>query len=193
MNRPPNPFVRALIAVTTPPVRALGYVLWALYWILFGWWLDKRLVRRRDEKLAAEIREALSFLFSDYGAIIIPNDRETPASNDFAAATVSVADLILRFYWGLGTLSIDVSSARNPKELHDLPSVLNLIDSAVARQQYSSVLEVEPVLRPHMRELIAAFSEDSYAEINRRLSDVYARDRVVTRQWEDEINRKLYG
>ena len=77
--------------------------------------------------------------------------------------------------------------------MHDLPSVLNLIDDTVSRQPYSSVVEVEPVLRPHMRELIAAFSKESYADVSRRLSDVYAHDRALTRQWENEINRRLYG
>jgi hypothetical protein len=189
-----NPLIQGLIAITTPPVRALGFILWGLYWILFGWWLDKRLVKKGNEKFAAQICHVLPFLFSDYGAVIIPNDQETTAANDFAQATVSVGGLILRFCRGLGEISIDVSSVRHAKELHDFSSVLNLIDDTVRRQSsYASLLEVQPLLRSHMKELIVAFSTESYAEINRRLSDVYAHDRAVTRQWENEINRKLYG
>jgi hypothetical protein len=192
MNRPSRPWVRTVIALTTPPARVLGFVLRTMHSVLFRWWLDKRLVKKSNEKFAHEIREELPFLFSEYGAEVIPNDREPRASFDFAYVTVSVAGLILRFCRGLGTTSIDVSSARNSDKSHDLSSVLNLIDGEVRRQSYSCLLEVEPLLRSHMKELIAAFSERNYDNVNRRLSDVYAHDRAATRQWEAEINRRLY-
>jgi hypothetical protein len=192
MNKQSNSWMRTFITLTAPPARALGFLLSVLYSLLFRWWLDKLMVKKGNEKFAEEIRETLPFLFSAYGAQVIPNDREPRASFDFAYVTVSMSGLILRFCRGLGTTSIDVSSLRNPEQSHDLSSVLNSIDSEVKRQSYSGLLEVEPLLRSHMKEVIEAFSERKYDEVNRRLSDVYSHDRAVTRQWETEINRRLY-
>ncbi len=44
-----------------------------------------------------------------------------------------------------------------------------------------------------MKELITAFSAERYPQIKVELLEIYARDRVLTKQWETEINRRLYG
>jgi hypothetical protein len=43
-----------------------------------------------------------------------------------------------------------------------------------------------------MSEIARAFSEEQYPHLLAQLQDIYARDRVVTKQLETEINRRLY-
>lgn len=61
------------------PMAVLGFLVLGIHKIFFSWWLDKRLVRRHDRLLAEEIREDLEFLFNEFGAQVVPNEKENPA------------------------------------------------------------------------------------------------------------------
>ena len=85
-----------------------------------------------------------------------------------------------------------VASTRAPNDWHEVSAVLSVMDVGVERQAFRNPADIARVLRPHMAEMEEAFSGDRHSEVERRLSDIYAHDGAVTRQWETEINRRLY-
>ena len=60
------------------------------------------------------------------------------------------------------------------------------------RQGFEHLLEIEEVLKLHMNGLGQAFSAERYLQTKAELLEMYARDRIITKQWETEINRRLY-
>jgi len=187
LNREPP----LLFRVIRPPLVLLRFVLNSGYALLFSWWLDKRLVDSSNREFAADIRKHLPFLFEQYGARILPNDREPPPSFDFALVTVVADDIVLRFFRDRGTVTVRASSTSAPDDSHELTTLLNVVDAAIKRRCFSHLLDVEPVLRSHMDDLRKAFSEGRYAYVKGQLSEVSQHDEVVRRQWEREINRRL--
>jgi hypothetical protein len=186
MNRKPS----LVVCLLRPPLVVLKFVVDRVYGILFAGWLDKLMVNRGNGEFLVDIRKYLPFLFHEYGARVLVNDREPPASFDFALVTLSVGDLILRFFRDRGTVTLRVSSIRAPNDSHELSTVLNLLDGNVERP--SHLLDIEPVLRAHMDDLRQAFSDTHYAYLKERLSEAAGYEGVVTRQWEREINCRLY-
>jgi hypothetical protein len=66
-----------IVAIVRPPLIVLRFVVEKAYSALFGWWFDDRVVKKNHDALLADIHKHLGFLFEDFGAQIIPNDRET--------------------------------------------------------------------------------------------------------------------
>jgi hypothetical protein len=182
-----------IIFVVRPPLVLIGVVVKAIYYLSFGWWLDPKLTRRLHEDLVSDIHKWLGFLFTDYGARIIPNDQEPPALFDFAMVTLSVGDLVFRIFRGRGDVTLRVASSRIPNEFHEFSTLLSAMDSGVKRQGFSHLMDIERILKPHMNELKEAFTAQRFPQIKDELLRIYARDRVITKQWETEINRRLYG
>jgi hypothetical protein len=187
---------RFVVAILRPPIIVLAFVLKTGYWLLLGWWLDDRLVRRENERFAQEIRKNMPVLFTQYGAKIIPNDREPPAAFDFAKVMVSVDELLFSLTRGRGSLAVHVASKLAPNEWHELSSVLSVLDmpeGVPTQAEYYRLQTVERLLQAHMGRLKEAFAEGRYAETKERLSEVYERNVRATRRLEAQINRKLYG
>jgi predicted GNAT superfamily acetyltransferase len=44
-----------------------------------------------------------------------------------------------------------------------------------------------------MKDLADAFSVEHYGHVKDELNETYTHDRLITKQWETEINRRLYG
>jgi hypothetical protein len=187
-------FNRWLIAVLTPPFRALGFVVSNVYSLLFGWY-DKRLARAAQGELEQEVRERLSFLLSEHNAQIAPDKKiRRLADIDWPIVTATADGLMLRFRRWRGELQVAVASALAPNDWHELSLVLSLIDPTekIQRGAIRDFTDVSRLLRPNMDRLKEAFSPERYAQLEKQLSEVRAFDRVVTRQWETEINRRLY-
>jgi hypothetical protein len=189
-------FGRFLIEVTTPPMRALGFIVGKLYSIIFGR-LDMRLAKKGQEKLASDIREELPFLLKVPGAEIGPTPGAPfPPAFDYAFITVSSGDLVLSFSRGQEHVSVYVAQRQSPRDGHELKLVLTLLDPAAKIQRtwtLYSLASVARLLEPRMDLLRKAFSEEDYPEFRKRLSEVEDYDRIVNRQFEAELNWRLYG
>jgi len=182
-----------IIFVVRPPLVLIGVVVKAIYYLFFGWWLDPKLTKRDHDQFLSDIHKWLGFLFSDYGATVIPNDKEPPLLFDFALVTLAVGDLIFRIFRDRGSFTLRVASSKSPNEFHEFSTLLSAMDSGIKRQGFSHLMDIERILKPHMKELMDAFTEQRYPQIKDELLGIYARDRVITKQWETEINRRLYG
>jgi hypothetical protein len=181
-----------VVAIVRPPLVVLRFVIEKSYSLVFGWWLDKRLVSRSNQRFGDDVRRHIAFLFDDYGARIIPNGPEPPASFDFALVTLSVGDLIFRFFRGRGDVTMNVASTRAPNDWHELSALLGVMDLGVQRRAFTDLADIGRILRLHMNEIRQALSPEHYRNTQRLLYEVYEHDHAVTRQWSAEINRRLY-
>jgi hypothetical protein len=170
-------------------------VIWAVektYAALFGH-RDLRLSKEDDERLAQEIRSNLSFLFDDYGARIVPDETlKHPRPFDYAVVIVSLDELSFRFIRGRGEFRVQVVPNRTPSVWEDLPLVLAMVDAEFERREFSSFLDVAASLKHRMKLLQEAFSADRCPELQQQLSEVHSHERAVIRQWETEMDRRLY-
>jgi hypothetical protein len=171
----------------------VGATIKGIYFLFFGWWLDPKMVRKLHEDLVHDVQIWLGFLFTDYGARIIPNVEEPPPLFDYALVTLSVGELAFRIFRGRETVRLSVAAPPSTSDFHEFSTVLSAMDSGVDRQGFNHLIDVERVLKPHMKDLIEAFSPRRYPQIKDRLKEIYNRDRMITKQLETEINRRLYG
>jgi len=164
--RPPSLGARMVVAALRPPLLALGFVFGNIYKLCFGW-LDKRTAKKDEERFADDIRTHLSFLFSECGAHIVPNEGVPfPPSFDGAYVTVAVGTLLLRFCRGRGDFSVGVASEFAPRDWEDFRLLADGIsewDTSQPRSAYPYSLDsFERVLRPRLAALQEALSRERF-------------------------------
>lgn len=155
------PFVR-------PPLLIVRAVLSPLYHLSFDW-LDRRLAKKREERLARDVQLAMKFLFTDHGARIVPNEGvRFPPSFDYAFVTVALDDVFIRFCRGRGELSVSVASRLAPSKWRDLTFVMDpLMNEPVRIREgdFRDLWEVARILQPAIRNLTA----ERFRQLKQRL------------------------
>jgi hypothetical protein len=169
--RQPSLLARVVIAVLRPLLLVLGFIFGNLYKLCFGW-LDRRLARQNEQRFADEIRTHLSFLFTEHGAQIIPNEGTPfPPGFDGAYVTVIVGALRLRFVRGRGDFGVSVASEFAPQNWEDFRLVADNIsewDASQRRRDPYSLETFADVLRPRLPRLQEALSKERLeATLNR--------------------------
>jgi hypothetical protein len=169
--RKPSLSTRVIVTVLRPPFIILGFIFGNLYKLCFGW-LDRRIARQNEQRFADDIRSHLSFLFTEHGAQIIPNQGTPfPPSFDGAYVTVAVGTLRLRFGRGRGEFGVSVASEFGPQDWEDFRLVADDIgewDTSRPRPYSYSLETFEGILRPRLAELQEALSKDRFdATLNR--------------------------
>jgi len=182
-----------LATALRPPLVAVAWVGGRLYRLLFSRY-DEKLAKEHEEKLAADIQNVLPFLFDEMGGRIVPNEGvEFPPPFDYAVVTVDISPVRLRFTRGRDHLTVQVGPKVSPSNWHELSTALSVLGvHGVQRGSISGLEQAGRLLRLYRSELTDAFSEDQYPRLRAQLEEIYERDRIVTKQLETEINRRLY-
>ena len=181
-------------------------ILVPLFWVLDGTYAlffarqELRSSKKREEELGHEILVHLPFLFDDYGGRLCPYESpyktlKHPRPFDYAFVRVAFPDFSLLFFRGRKEISIRVAPNPPPSAWNaweDLPLLLSMIDEGFERREFKSFSDLETTLRPRMKLLQEALSPNRYPELLPRLANVHDHDRAIIRQWETEINRRLY-
>lgn len=186
---------RWIVSLVRPPLMVLGFIAKAVYLLFFGL-ADKRLAQKHQEMLAASVKAELPFLFNECGGVIIPN-QGVPfyPGFDFAIITVEVGEILFRFIRGRGDLDVRVAAKSDATVWHDVTLVISAIEDPedMKRKSFLSLSDFAPQLRRNMSRLVEAFSSAQYAETRQHLAKFDTYERVVTKQTETEINRRLYS
>lgn len=163
--RRPSPRAQLLFAVVRPPLVVLGFIFSNLFKLCFGW-LERRTARQNEERFAEDIRAHLSFLFTEHGAQIIPNEGTPfPPSFDGAYVTVAVGTLRLRFVRGRGDFGVTVASEFAPQQWEDFCLVADRRsewDTSRPRPYSYSLETFESILRSRVGRLQEALSKDRF-------------------------------
>ena len=139
------------IGIVRPFVLAIAFVLRIFYAGMFGWWLDGLLARVDNRRLADDVKQNVPVLFADnVGGRIVPSETPLPRSFDFAVATVSTPDFLIRFTRVRGELDVRVASTRPPHKWEDLSVVFKNSEFQESTNRssyaYSSLADVERLL-----------------------------------------------
>jgi hypothetical protein len=63
----------------------------------------------------------------------------------------------------------------------------------VKRGSIASLSQAGDLMRQHIVALSKAHTEGEYPRMRRQLMEIYERDRIIRKQLETEINRRIYG
>lgn len=149
------------IRIVRAPVLAIGFVISIIYAGLLGWWLDKLVAKRSDERLANDVRQNLAFLFNENCGQIVPcNDYQIPRAFDLALVTVATQDFWIRFARVSGEFNVEVGSTQAPHRWEDLSgalesaemqhgATLNDVVKTRPSRAYSSFADVARLLKTH--------------------------------------------
>jgi hypothetical protein len=182
-----------LAAALKPPLLVLRWAAGGIYTLLFSR-ADEKLAKKHEEKLAADIESCLPFLFGEMGGRIVPNeDVEFPPPFDYAVITIDTSQLRLRFTSGRDHLAVQIAPKFSQNSWHELSTILSVLEvPGTRRGSISELARAGRLLHLHMSEITDAFAEDRYPHLRTQLHEIYERDRIVTKQLETEINRRLY-
>lgn len=186
---------KVVVAIVRPPLFLFGFVLGGIYKLLFSR-SDRRGALANQQQLERDIRNEVPFLVSREGTRITPDDfGDSPPSFDYAMVDVASPPLTFRFTRGREQLSACVRRQGTEKSGYELSLVLSLLDLTpeIQRGSVNYLSDINRLLSQHWEALVWAFSDARYPELVKQLDDTYAHDRVITKQWETEINRRLYG
>jgi hypothetical protein len=180
-------------SVIRPPVLLVGFVIGKLYWLLIGWWYEKRVARSQERALLDSVMDKMRFLFSGHGARVVANgDVGALAKLGAAIVTVSAEGLRFRFIEHRGDRQVHVTSDNQPYKWYELSSVLNAIDPK--RYQRHSVTFFEDaarVLQERLDTLKEALSSDRRDSIERATAEAHRDEMLSTLEIQQQINLRL--
>jgi hypothetical protein len=184
---------RALIVIIRSLLLVLGFIFSGIYKLLFSG-RDLHLAQEAREQLEREIMAELPFLFSEWNAEVVsePIDPKKVPPFDYAVVTLSLQNLLLRFTTGRESFVVQV--AREPHRFHELSMLLCAMDVTpeILRGSIDSISGARTALKQFWPEMVKRFSETDTSTIQSGLDEMYARDRIVRKQLEVEINRRLH-
>jgi hypothetical protein len=177
-----------------PPLLIIGGIVRSLYWLLYGWWGEKRYLAKAQKKLTEQIEREFSFLFDEHKAKIIPNERTGDRMlAGWSVVTLSVEGLLLRFVPWRDTRQVHIASEHLPIEWQDLSAILNAIDPDNSHNHSIIVFQdAARILRKDWNLIKEAFSPERYPSIKEQLRQEHRVAMGITRMVQNEVNRKLY-
>lgn len=118
-----------ILYLIRPMVLACGALITSVYNVLFAWWLDDWLFKRRQIRFENEIQKEYCWLFEKYHARIIPAISYRQVL-DYVVATVAIGDLLLQFVRGNGEFHANVAPAHAPHDWYDFGEAVGLTSDA---------------------------------------------------------------
>lgn len=184
---------RIITAILRPAVTLIGIVAAPVYDRLFAK-SDQTLAIRHENELIQDIRNKMPYLLHDLQGCILPSvDGHNPAPFDYAIVNVQTRDFRLRFTRGRQTLTVQAAPHHAPSNWHELSTILAALElQDVQRGSISDLAKANEVLRNHFADITHALGTTEFAHTLEKLNQIYVRDRVVAKQLETEINRRLY-
>ena len=183
-----------IITLLRPPFLLVSFIVSGVFKALF--WLPSIWSQRKDdEALWSEVQSNLYFLSSQGQRIETIGERRTKVL-PFDYATVVLVFKNLCFYFTKGRRELNVSIA--PRYARNDPFELRIVIAALDAKGIEEIpvaeylSDIGDLLRPRVEAINDAFSETRYLEFRKKLSAVKDHVRVLTRQAEWELNRRLY-
>ena len=146
---------------------------------------------RGDARIGAQfisqIQRDFAFLFTEYAAKIVPNDKEYPPMFDNALVTVVVNVIRFRFVQDRGDQRVDVAPMHAPEAWEELDFVLMVIDPDGEKPSWVSLGDLAGILITRFAQLEQALSKAEYVSTHRRLSERHTRERM---KWTAAFNSR---
>jgi hypothetical protein len=192
MNHPTKWWVPFVL----PPLRLLRYLLSGLYAVTFAP-VDAYAARKREARFATDVNLAFTAVLGKDTFRVIDNyDTLFPPGFDYAYTTIAFPNFFVRLLRGRGEFDALIAPKFAQSDWHDASLVFSAIDgdTELRRKDFGDVWDVARSLQAHLSALMEISTPERFTELKHRLDrEVYAYERFANRQWETEINARLYG
>jgi hypothetical protein len=158
-----------ILYLVRPVALVCGALITSVYNVLFGWWLDDWLFKRRQIRFENEIEKEYSWLFEKYGARIVPATRYRQVL-DYVVATVAIGGLLLQFVKGNGEFRANVAPTHAPHDWYDFGEALELAcdaKSATSSTRHYRMANFRQLFEPNIDRLMLFYSKEQYGESRR--------------------------
>ena len=152
-----------------PPFLLVGFIVKAIYRVMFGWWLDPWLQGKANQSLVEDVRGKLPFLFPNGTVVEHPQIRVLPF--DYASVEVSWENLLFSFTRGREESNVLVAPRHAPNMSYELGAAIAALEDRRNSDCYAinDLHDAASLLQPHLQALNAAFSEHDFPTIKQKL------------------------
>ena len=187
---------QSIVTALRPPLILFGRCLGPIYRLAFGR-RDIKAAQARERELAVLVTAEFEFLFTERCARITGRDLTLTFPPPFDYATVIAVDdkLAYRFTEGRDEQTTAIRAAWKQGPWNELSLVLSLLPDSeeVRRGSSPDFRHAAEMLRKNIGALDEAFAQDKFRELEAKINQERERDRVIIKQIENELNRRLYG
>ena len=143
-------------------------IVWS-YRGLVGWWLDPISARHFENKLKEKVRNDLAFLFEDFGAKFVANDRKYKYGK---VVTLETDKLRFQASWDRGEYFLRIAPSHAPLDWEGIDAALMVVNAKAPSTSYaenpisqawSGLAGLAQVLGPQLPLIEKAFSPEQYA------------------------------
>jgi hypothetical protein len=147
-----------------PLILGIGFAFKVVYYALFSWWLTPWLRHKANRELVEEIERNLWFLISEPSAIRVLH-AEWPTVEVFSG---NLLFTILRWR---GDTTVSVAPRHAPVQSYELGPLVAAFEGRHFSEQdiVNDLVDAARLLRPRLEALNAAFSEEEFPRVKRRL------------------------
>jgi hypothetical protein len=155
-------FLKFFLLYVVRPVGLLVAALFSSFYnVLFGWWLDGLLFRRRQTRFEQEIQAQYYWLFEKYGGRIVPQKPYRQVF-DYVQANVSVDNLIIQFVRGRGEFHVNLAPMQAPHDWYDFGEAIDLASDSTGRRTFCRMATFRPLFEANIDRLQHFFSAEQY-------------------------------
>jgi hypothetical protein len=153
-----------VLKLLAPLFLGLGFVIKLLYTLFFAWWLDPLLKRKANRDLVNDIKMNLLSVVSEASSITI-------VRADWPEVKISYGNLLFTIVRWRDEVTVSVAPRHSPSENHEIGPLIAAIGGRhfTERDIVIDLVDADRLLRTHLNELNAAFSEQEYPRIRERL------------------------
>ena len=134
------------------------------YKLFLGWWLNPVLNKRLENKLREQVRTDLAFLFQDFDARFVANDR---TYENKIVVSMDAADLRIRVGQHHGDYGISVAKRDSPENRESLTSILEVIyekEGSLRKPLFVDLAELGKLFREKFNQVQTAVSGEHYSD-----------------------------
>jgi hypothetical protein len=153
-----------VLQLLAPFFLGLGFAIKIVYTLVFAWWLDPLLKRKANRDLVNDIQMNLLSLVSEASSI-------TVVQADWPEVKIGYGNLLFTIVRWRSEIVVSVAPRHSPTEKREVGPLIAAIEGRhfSERDMVIDLVDAERLLRTHLNELNAAFSEQEYPRIRERL------------------------
>jgi hypothetical protein len=178
--------------IVWPLFAGLSFVTKAIDRTFLAWWLWPLLQRKANATLWQDLRRDLPFLCRE-GQFVEEKRSAKVLPFDYAETYVRAGNLLFCFSRGRGEINVSVAPSHAPRDSYQLAIVIAALDckGIVEITMPTELADLNGLIQSRFDGINDAFSEAQFLEFKKRVSEVKENVRVLTRQAEWELNRRL--
>ena len=147
-----------------PLIRGIGFAFNVVYYAFFAWWLNPWLDRKANRELVDDITRNLYFLVSEPSSITVQRA-------EWPSVQIPWGNLLFTITRWRGDTTVSVAPKHDPVQSYELGPLV----AAFERRHFSEhdivndLADAARLLRPRLEALNAAFSEQDFPHVRKRL------------------------